>query len=243
MLNWGAGGHLGDALFSLSYLMRCAGNHSLFVLPEYVDSLSHLAAGSRVTVRSAHELPANAEDTWMANGRHEAAHNLYFRNDIDIIGFVHTYFNHFGKAWEDRSQMLFDFPWLKKHSDKQFILFLNTSPMSGQCPGYSQEEMNRLALDLTLDHYHVVKVVDDNGGHSFSLTQIAVLSSMASMIIGGASGPFFVTMNTSAADVPRIVLLDPMRLDYGPNVGPIYNVKSATEAREVLKSMGFFRYQ
>lgn len=243
MLNWGCGAHGGDCLFTLSYLMRCAGNHSLFVLPEYVDSLSHLASGSRVTVRSAAELPANAEDTWMANGRHEAAHGLYFRNDVDIIGFVHQYFNFFGKAWEDRSQMLFDFPWLKKQKHKQFILFLNTNPLSGQCPGYSQEEMGRLAGDLMRDGYHVVEIVDQDGSHSYSLTQIAVLSSMASMIIGGASGPFFVTMNTAAQDIPRIVLLDPMVIDYGPSVGPITTVKNAQDARETLKQMGFFRYQ
>lgn len=242
MLNWGCGAHLGDALFSLSYLLRCAGNHSLFVLPEYVDSLSHLACGSRVTVRSAHELPANAEDTWMANARHEASHGLYFRNQEDIMGFVFEYFNCFGKAWEDRSQMLFDFPWLKRHPQKKFILFLNTNPMSGQCPSYSQEEMNQLSTDLAMDGESVVNVVDRDGNHSFSLTQIAVLSSMASLIVGGASGPFFVTMNTAAADVPRIVLLDPMRLDYGPTVGPIHNVGNAAGAREVLKQMGYLRF-
>ena len=242
MLSWGTSCHLGDILWGLAYVMRCAGNHTYHVPNHVIPELQPLAAGTNVTIGSIDNMPPNTEDVWIANGRHENS-GVQWTGQIDIVGYIHTYFNAFGKAWEDRSQMLFDFPWLKKHSDKQFILFLNTSPMSGQCPGYSQEEMNRLALDLTLDHYHVVKVVDDNGGHSFSLTQIAVLSSMASMIIGGASGPFFVTMNTAAADVPRIVLLDPMRLDYGPTVGPIHNVKYAGEAREVLKSMGFFRYQ
>lgn len=241
MKHWGCGAHCGDALWALSYLMRCKGEHLLCVLPQFVQDFKALAAGTNVTIDSTDHLPPNAEDTWIANGRHEGA-GVQWACQEDIIGYVQQYFNCFGNAWTERELMLFDFPWLKP-IDKSLILVLNTQPMSGQCPGYSQEEINSLVLDLRMDGHNVVKVVGDDGSHAFSLTQIACLSAQASMIIGGASGPFFVTMNTQAQYTPRIVLIDPMKLNYGLNVGPIYNVKNTTEARETLKEMNFFRYQ
>lgn len=178
----------------------------------------------------------------MANARHEPQ-GLYFQNQEDILGFVFSYFNAFGHAWNTREDMLFQFEWLKPEKHRDLVLILNTQPQSGQCPGYSQEEINRLALDLMMDGQRVVKVCGENGEHNYSLIQIACFSTQAKLIIGGASGPFFVTMNTAAQRAHRIVLLDPMRLDYGPNVGPIHNVKNVTEAREVLKSLNFLRYQ
>ena len=242
MMSWGCGAHLGDALFTLSYLLKCAGHHTLYVKEEFVRELRYLVPDTDVQVESTLGLPANAEDTWMANGKHEAQHDVYFRNQEDIVGFVHTYFNCFGKAWAEREDMLFSFPWLKPQAHRDLVLIINAQPMSGQCPGYSQEELNKLATDLTMDGQRVVRVCGEEGQHNFSLLQIACLSSQAKLIIGGASGPFFATMNTAAKDCHRIVLLDPMRLDYGPNVGPIYNARNCTEARQILRDQNYFRY-
>lgn len=242
MMSWGCGAHLGDVLWGLAYTMRCAGNHTYHVLPQYVNELSPLAAGSRVQIASTDCLPPNAEDVWIANGRHENA-GIQWLCQEDIIGFIQRYFNAFGNAWPTREEMLFDFQWLKPVKQKDVVLILNTQPQSGQCPGYSQEEMNRLALDLVLDGQNVIRVCGDEGQHNFSLTQIACLSAQAKLIIGGASGPFFATMNTAAKNAHRIVLLDPMRIDYGPNVGPIHTVKNCSEARQILKESNYFLYQ
>lgn len=242
MMSWGAGGHIGDALWALSYLRRCGGHHTLYVLPQYVADFRPLAADSGVVVESAEHLPSNAQDTWIANGRHEDK-GIQWLCQIDIVGFVQSYFNAFGEAWKTREDMLFDWPWLKPLKWRDSILIINTPPMSGQCPGYSQDELNQLAYELTRDGHRVVMVNDTHEiNHPFSLLQIACLSASAKMIIGGASGPFFVTMNTAAKECHRIVLLDPMVLDYGPNVGPIYMAKNTQEAREHLKNLNYFRY-
>jgi hypothetical protein len=242
MMSWGCGAHCGDALFALSYLRRCEGDHTLHVLPEFVEALRPLAHDRRVHIADTTNLPPNAEDTWMANGRHESK-GLFFRNQEDIMGFIFGYFNAFSPAWKSREDMLFDWPWLRPLRWRDSILILNTQPMSGQCPGYSQSELNKLAVDLTLDGHRVVMVNDkDTEAHQYSLLQIACLSASAKLIIGGASGPFFVTMNTAAKECHRIVLLDPMHIDYGPGVGPINTVKNVTEARSVLKGMNYLKY-
>lgn len=158
------------------------------------------------------------------------------------MGFVFDYFNAFGNAWGSREDMLLDFQWLKPERWRDTVLILNTQPMSGQCPGYSQEEINQLAHELTLDGQRVVKVCDDDGSHRYSLVQIACMSAHSKLIIGGASGPFFATMNTAARTAHRIVLLDPMHLDYGPNVGPIHTVKNCEQAKAVLRDYNYFRY-
>lgn len=243
MMSWGCGAHLGDALWSLSYLMKCKGTHALYVLPQFVHDLSMLASDTGVGIHSANDLPANAQDTWIANGRHESGHNLFFRNQEDIMGFVFSYFNAFGNAWAAREDMLLDFQWLKPEKWRDTVLILNTQPMSGQCPGYSQEEVNHLARELTMDGQRVVKVCDDDGSHKYSLVQIACLSAHSKLIIGGASGPFFATMNTAARNVHRIVFLDPMRIDYGTGVGPIHMAKNAEHARLILKECNYLRYQ
>ncbi len=242
MMSWGCGAHQGDNLFTLSYLLKCPGHHTLYVKPEFVQELRYLVADTNIWIESADGLPANSEDTWMANGRHESAHNLYFRNQEDIIGFIFEYFNAFGKAWNERSDMLFNFPWLKPQPYPDLVLVLNSQPMSGQCPGYSQDEMNQLERDLVLDGHRVIRICDDQGGHKYSLLQIACLSAQSKLIIGGASAPFFVTMNTASKNAHRIVLLDPMRIDYGPTVGPIYMARNATEARTILKEQRYMRF-
>lgn len=242
VMNWGAGGNRGDALWSLSYLMRREGHHALYIRPEFVQDFSVLACGSNVTIRSSENLPSDARDTWIANGAHEGG-GLSFRNQEDIMGFVFDYFNAFGKAWQERRDMLLDIPWLKPEQWRDTILILNTQPMSGQCPGYSHEEINELAKELTLDGQRVVRVCEDDGSHRYSLVQIACLSAHAKLIVGGASGPFFVTMNTAAQKAHRVVFLDPMRIDYGPETGPIHMARNATEAREILRNLNYFRYR
>lgn len=242
MMNWGCGAHGGDILWGLSYLMKCAGDHLYHVPNHFINELKPLSAGSNVEIRSTDILPPNAEDVWIANGRHENA-GVQWTGQLDIIGYVQQYFNAFGNAWPSREDMLFSFQWLKEEKHKDLILILNTQPQSGQCPGYSQEEINRLALDLMMDGQRVVKVCGDQGEHLYSLIQIACLSAQAKLIIGGASGPFFVTMNTAAQKAHRIVLLDPMRLDYGPNVGPIHMAGNVTQARQILQDWNYLRYQ
>lgn len=241
MANWANGAHCGDALWSLSYLRRLSGDHTFYVRPDFVEAFAILAADSRVRVDSVDHLPSDAQDMWIANGRHEGS-GIQWQCQEDIIGYVKDYHNAFGEGWKERSDMLFDWTWLRPLKWRDSILILNTPPMSGQCPEYSQDEMNQLAVDLTLDGHRVVMVNGTPNEHAYSLLQIACLSASAKMIIGGASGPFFVTMNTAAKDCHRIVLLDPMKLDYGPTIGPIQMAKNASDVRRILKSLNFFRY-
>lgn len=239
---WGCGAHLGDVFWTLSYLRRREGSHTIHVLPEFVESILPFTLGSGITVKQVGELPPNAQDTWIANGAHEDK-QVIFRNQEDIVGFIFDYFNSFGKAWNSRRDMLMDLPWIKPVRFRDTVLILNTQPMSGQCPEYSQDEVNQLTLDLIKDGQRVVSVCNDDGSHKFSLAQIACIAAESKLIIGGASGPFFATLHTSAASAHRIVLLDPMRLDYGETVGPIYSAKHAEHARVILRECNYFRYK
>lgn len=242
MSSWGCGAHLGDVFWTLSYLLKSQGHHTLYVLPEFVEPITPFAWGSNVTIKQAGELPPNAEDTWIANGRHEEK-QVIFMNQEDIIGFVFDYFNSFGKAWNQRKDMLMDLPWIKPVKFRDTVLILNTQPMSGQCPGYSQDEVNQLTRDLIMDGQRVVSVCNDDGSHKFSLAQIACIAAESKLIIGGASGPFFATMHTAASLAHRIVLLDPMFINYGETVGPIYSAKHAEHARVILRECNYFRYK
>lgn len=242
MMSWGCGAHCGDLLWGLAYLMRCPGHHTYHVPNDLLNEIKTLASCSGVEIKSTDCMPSNTQDVWIANGRHEGS-GVQWECQQDIVGFVQSYFNAFGQAWHTREDMLFQFEWLKPEKHRDLILILNTQPQSGQCPGYSQEEINRLALDLQMDGQRVVKVCGEDGQHNYSLTQIACFSAQAKLIIGGASGPFFVTMNTAAQKAHRIVLLDPMVIDYGPNVGPIHMAKTVSEARDILKNWNYLIYQ
>lgn len=230
--------HIGDIIWGVAALSRVPGDHVLRCNPEYHKQLRELVEGTSIAIEDCSNIPRDSFDCWIASGRFRGIH---YRDDIDIMGFVRTYFNAmmneagFGCVFPTRQDMLLDLPAINnaKH-DFHGILVINADPKSGQCPRYSSSEMDALIRDLEDSHPSVLAIEKAD----LTLAQIGVLSVNAKLIIGCATGPWWPTMNRMNAGTPRVCMLDPMRLYYGDSV-PIVHASCANKAREMLKVINY----
>ncbi len=238
--------HLGDLQWCLTAMSRLRGPHVLCCKPEYVQALQELVQGTDITVEDLSHIRPSSFNCWIASGSFEHM-GVRYRDDIDIQGFVQNYFNAMARTYgyldepfPTRDAMLCEWPSLKPpevESDLPFfrgILFINADPKSGQCPGYSSSEMDALVQNAEAAGNSVCSI----DGAGLTLVQIGRMSVHAKLIVGCATGPWWVTLNVWNKTTQRICLLDPMRLDYGPGV-PIVHAKTAAEAQSIMKGMGF----
>lgn len=242
-----ANSHLGDLQWALQALHRMPGTHTLRCAPEYVGPLRELVAGTNIFVEDYSAVPVDSRDCWIASGLYERV-GVQYRDDVDIIGFVQRYFNAmaaevgFDPCFPTRESMVCAWPSILKmkdwigHGDTTFtgILFINADPKSGQCPGYSSSEMDEL-IRQTQDAGHSVCAIEKA---EMSLVQIGALAIHAKLIVGCATGPYWPTVNNWNTDTQRIVMLDPMRLDYGTSCPSLY-AKNAHEVEKIMQGMGF----
>lgn len=232
--------HLGDLQWSLIALSRLPGPHTLRCAPEYHQALRELVNGLPITIDYCDDIPPNSMNCWIASGLFERQ-GIIYRDDIDIIGFVQRYFNAmsaeagFEPCFPTREDMLCDFPSIHSYPTQPFegIMVINADPKSGQCPGYSSSEMDALILRME-NAGHSVCAVEKSG---LSLVQIGALSIHAKLIVGCATGPWWPAVSSWTAETPKICMLSPMRLDYGPRV-PITHAANANEVANIMEGMG-----
>lgn len=229
--------HGGDCIWSLTALYRMGGEHTLRCKAEYVTALRELVAGTGITIEDCSHVPPDSRDFWIASGLFEHR-GIRYQDDKDIMGFVQRYFNAmaedggYAPCFPSREDMLCSFPSvvMQEPSQTARVLVINADPKSGQCPRYSSSEMDQLISRLE-DRWESVISIEKAG---LSLAEIGRIATYAELIIGCATGPWWPTMRVNTyAD--RICMLDPMRLDYGPNV-PITHARDAAEVAAILES-------
>lgn len=236
--------HCGDLQWCLVAMSRLRGPHTLCCNPVYHAQLRELVAGTDITIKDLSRIPVDSMDCWIASGLFEHQ-GIRYDNQIDILGFVQSYFNkmgesvNLGKPFPRREDMLCEWPSLKppaETGDLPFfrgVLFINADPKSGQCPRYSSSEMDALIQNTEAAGNSVCSI--EHAG--LTLTQIGRLSVHAKLIVGCATGPWWPCMSKFNQTTPRICMLDPMRLDYGSV--PITHAANATEVQQIMKEMGY----
>lgn len=239
--------HLGDCQWALQALYRMPGTHTLRCKTEYVDALRELVAGTNIFVEDCSAVPVDSRDFWIASGLYERV-GVRYRDDVDILGFVQRYFNAmaadagFEPCFPTRESMVCAWPTIVHQfqvgwypgTEFNGIMFINADPKSGQCPGYSSSEMDTL-IRRTEDAGHSVCAIEKA---ELSLVKIGALSIHAKLIVGCATGPYWPTANKWNTYTQRIVILDPMRLDYGTSCPSLY-AKNAAEVEKIMEGMGY----
>lgn len=230
--------HLGDLLWTINALSRIPERSTLRCNPIYHEELREYVKRLPLTIDGVGEIPHGSYDCWIASGQFPG---VDYRDDIDILGFVARYFNAmtsdagFGPVFKKRESLL-DWVQVEPSNAPKFdgILVINCDPKSGQCSRYSSSEMDAVIERLEELHPSVLSI--QKAG--LTISQIAQLSITAKLIIGCATGPWWPTVNFWNRSTPRIVMLDPMRLDYGPNVA-IEHAACAADVSDILHRMGY----
>lgn len=222
----------GDLAWSAQFLRRILGEHTLFCRPEFADHLPAMLEGTQVSIRPLHEHPDDCIDLWIGSGSN--AVNWYSEGcPRDLIAFLMKFFNSLehGEIFTDRRHMLADYPALLLESkyNPPGILVINCDPQSGQALEYVPDEMT--ALVQRLKGLHDVVTVD---GMRFSFSEIGQIAKEAKLIIGVATGPVWPCLSVHSSEVPKMLILDPIFLDYGcgVNIDHYRNVASLTAGLE-----------
>ncbi len=232
--------HFGDLFWALLTMSKTAGSHTLHCNPVYHAELRGLAEGLPIAIEGLGNIPPNSLNCWIASGQFPG---IDYRDNIDIMAFVMRYMNALCResgqkdAFKTREDLLCGFPSIERGlSCESEIMVLNADPKSGQCPRYSSSEMDGL-ISLLRTKHEVVISNSQSCSHSFSTRDIGSMSRFVKLIIASATGPMHPTFNIWNKDVPRIVLLDPMRLNYG--TVPIEHAACAEEAQHILERTGW----
>jgi hypothetical protein len=237
-----ANSHAGDLQWSLIALSRIPGEHTLRCADEYIEPLRGLVDGLPITIDNCAHVPVNSLNCWIASGQWEHL-GVHYNDPVDIMGFVARYFNAmagemgYEHPFKTREDLLMDFPAIAPNGDIPHaftgILVINADPKSGQCPNYSSSEMDSLIKNLEAAGNSVCSIESAE----LTLAQIGRISTTAKLIIGCATGPWWPTMNMHNRCTQRIVMLDPMRLDYGSV--PIVHARDAHGVQDILNGMGY----
>lgn len=246
MSAWSTSANLGDVLWHCHFLMTMGGCHQVFIKPEYIKELEELCAGCPITFHHVDERPSNSLDMWIANGFFEGK-GLSFWNQPDIIGFLQSWYNHYGgfcglphPVYPSRRDMIWSCQSIQNaniRSTYPDVLIINSPPTSGQCPGYEHGEVCALGEELRANGLYVL-FAQWEGCRPYSIAELAKLSIGAKLIIESANGPAFPTHNVWNMDCDRIVLLDPMFLDYGTEK-KYFSAPNAERARQYCVELGY----
>lgn len=169
------------------------------------------------------------------------------------MGFVMEFFNHMGgemgmpkPVFDTRADMLWDAPAIGPAKvSKKIIdcLIVNADPLSGQCQGYSRSDLYQKVVLPLIARFgcSVITTNCSDAGTStgHTLSEIGALATMAKRIITVATGPSWPTWNVWSKDAERIVILDPMRLDFGPMDAPVHHAANADEVRRICEERGW----
>lgn len=234
--------HLGDCFWQCLLLHALGDSQDFYVPTHYVADLSLLVSGTNIHIHSNEQAPVDAQDCWIANARYEAI-GVKYEHDTNIMQFVLRYLNAqaatngYTAPFTTTEDLIACFPSLEpKGSDSgPDILVIDSNPLSGQCPGYSESHMADLVAKL--DQRYKVSTVANRG---LSLSSIGRIASRARLIVGVATGPWWPCGSIWAKDVPRMVMLNPIRLDFGlNNVTPKRHCHSVADLEEALREEGW----
>lgn len=232
-----ANGHLGDQLWHAQILRRIGGKHEFYVPPAYMPEIAECLEGTEVEVKDIVFSPADALSTWIACGRFYSK-GLDWHNQTDLVDYLMKWGNNIAREcgvvpapFLHRQQMLCDFPAIQRHVDApEFdILIINAQPGSAQVVGFDNREMNALIAKLASKHKVLCTNPTDSGAPEImtSICGIGNLSLRAKLIVAVSTGAAACIHNTFA-EPNTMLLLDPIRLDYGR-----HNITHFANCREV----------
>ena len=243
-MTYSCGAHLGDCLFTANYLRRLPGEHTFHVPAEYVNGIAELMSDRPVKILSTADRPPDSRDTWLGNASLEYR-GVFYRDNVDIMGFVMDFHNHLGgeagqpcPTYNTRQDMLWDSASILAavprvpHPD---LLIVNADPKSGQCPEYHRPEMMEVIETLRHRYPHLrITCTNINGVDDWSLAEIGAMSITAKYIVAVATGPHWPTWNIWNQSTHRVILLSPMRLDFG-TPGKVEHAANAGQVWDIMR--------
>lgn len=229
----------GDVFWHALYLRALGGSHVFYCQEEHHHDLRDALEGRDVTLKPIQDHPEapDAIDAWI--GSDQVSGRSYFSAGCpnDIIGFLLDWFGALSeqigapRVFNERADLLANYPALYRGqlvgcmSPIIDLLVINAEPQSAQCKEYVPAEMDALLQRL-------VDARDRAGRHNCiactnptpvqmpridgSLANIGYHSLFTKAIVAVATGPMWPTWNVANRMVPRYLLLDPIRIDYGP---------------------------
>jgi hypothetical protein len=222
-MNWRSHYRLGDTYWHCLFLRKIGGAHTFYCREEYHKELRDVLEGCDVTLKPIqdHTEAPDAIDAWIGSDQ-KPGRSWYAKGcPNDVVKFLMEWFAELAaevcmvSPFNERSDLLADYPALELPARVSHVLIINANPQSSQCPGYIPDEMSRLAIRISKIYNTTVTNNINDGSPFFSLSQIGAMSRTAKLIISVATSPIFATFNIWNKDVPRYILLDPLKLDYG----------------------------
>lgn len=230
--------HFGDCYRQALLLGKLPGKHLFRCNPEYHKEFGELFQGMEIELgESIQGLP---DDTWPANGRFNGV-GVVYTSQTDIMEFVMRYLNAqcdesgIPKQFLSRTDLLADWPSLMSSSETPEceILFIAAAPRSGQVPGYDQGSMNTLCDELS-ERHKVIEISDRT--KKITMAEIGRISGKSRLIVSVATGPMWPTWNVWSTTAQRIIMLEPMRIDFGI---PCDHASNVTQIRVILEKTGW----
>lgn len=239
--------HAGDVVWALNVLTRIYGSHKFHCPVEYHWQLREALDGSvgDIELLPLETAPADALNTWIACGRFEHA-GVRYENNVDMVDFLLRWSRAMmveggmPPTFHEREDLLFRFPAIKRNvvAPEFDILVVNSPPLSGQCPGWDQGEMDGLIRDFSrkwkvLTTNNTAACFEEVKTVSASLCNIGNLSLRAKLVVATASGAHWMVHNPWRT-CPLYLFLDPIRLRYS-ETQEIPHAATVGEMRELLK--------
>jgi hypothetical protein len=203
--------HLGDNLISLNYLRRIAlGNPKITIkhyCPEvYIPQLLPILSGVfNLEIYSINFAPENSINIWIGYDNYyysSLLKNNWVSFHLDFFKYLSTIIN-VTNPIQNKDDLLFDYPALNpegKNFQNFDFLIINSTPLSGQIYDYDQNYLINLTSILINLGYSVVTTHPNGSRKStmelgLTISDIGLLSSYASIIIGIPNGPMWTTFN------------------------------------------------
>jgi hypothetical protein len=203
--------HLGDNLNSLNYLRRVALSDPNLKIKHYcptsyiIQLLPLLSGVPNLEIEGIELTPPGSINIWI--GRDNYIFNSPLKSNW--VDFHLDFFHYISKILKvpnpilDRDDLLFNYPDLnpKDKKIKPFdFLIINSSPLSNQILDFDDNYLIKLTSQLVSTGYSVITTHPTGFAKStlemgLSITEIGLLSSFASIILGVPNGPMWPTFN------------------------------------------------
>ena len=203
--------HLGDNLHSLNYLRKVAlsephSNIKHYCPALYIEQLLPLLYGvSNLGLFDIESAPYDSINLWIGRD------NYYFNSPLkeNWVNFFLDFSKYISKILNvnnpilSKDDLLFDYPDLNpinKNINKFDFLIINSTPLSMQIHDYSEKYLIDLTGQLITLGYSVITThptgfTKSTSEMGLSITEIGLLSSFASCILGVPNGPMWPTFN------------------------------------------------
>lgn len=243
--------HLGDNLHSLNYLRRVAlsnphANIKHYSPVSYIEQLLPLLSGvPNLSLFDIESTPQDSINLWIGRD------NYYFNSPLkeNWVDFFLDFSKYISEILNvnnpiiNRDDLLFDYPDLNpknKNINNFDFLIINSTPLSYQIQDFSERYLIDLTAQLINLGYSVITTHPTGFTKStlemgLNITEIGLLSSFATCILGVPNGPMWPTFNVFNKDLVkrRIIWLSSETLNLTDNC---ICVKSSRELDFLLSS-------